>query len=53
MPKELKSDNQGARMDAKLAHNNTSIIAFVRDGDIWLADTNSFFERRATFTRKG
>ncbi|XP_013399764.1 dipeptidyl peptidase 9 isoform X1 [Lingula anatina] len=52
-PTELKSCCTGARLDPKICPNNSELIAFINNNDIWVTHQGSGVERRLTFAHKG
>ncbi|OXA52726.1 dipeptidyl peptidase 9 isoform X2 [Folsomia candida] len=51
-PTEIRTpETTGARMNATICPDNSNLIAFVNDGDIWVVNCFSGDEKRLTFAR--
>jgi len=50
---EVLSQCKGCRLDPKLSLNDSDLVAFVHENDIWVAHISSGSERRLTFAHKG
>ncbi|XP_077993060.1 dipeptidyl peptidase 9-like [Glandiceps talaboti] len=52
-PDEIGSHCDGPRMDAELCPSNNSIIAFINNNDLWIANIDTGDEKRLTYVHKG
>uniref|UniRef100_H2Z5L8 Dipeptidyl peptidase 9 n=1 Tax=Ciona savignyi TaxID=51511 RepID=H2Z5L8_CIOSA len=52
-PSNIRSSCEGSRMDPKFSPNNSHLISFIHENDLWLTHTESGFERRLTYCNQG